>query len=84
MSMFDDIRRCAAAGMSYGYCVVLFGGGAAYIDGITRVMEIGGERVVFASEKRIITLSGEDLTVTRLGDGDAIVRGKIYAFGEET
>ena len=84
MSMFDDIRRSAAAGVKYGYSAVLFGGNAAYVDGITRVLEICDGRVAFASEKRVIAFTGENLTVTRIEDGGAIVRGRICGFAEES
>ncbi|HIW01947.1 MAG TPA: YabP/YqfC family sporulation protein [Candidatus Protoclostridium stercorigallinarum] len=82
MSFFDDIRRCVAGGSKYGYYIVLFGGEAAYIGGVTRIAEISGERIVLLSEKRVLTLCGEELGVDGIERGGAIVRGKIKRIEE--
>lgn len=83
MSFFDDIRRCAATGIKYGYSVVLFGGEAVYINGITRVLEISAERMAFASEKRIIAVTGSDMAVSGLERDSVMIRGTIKNVGEE-
>lgn len=83
MSFFDDIRRSAATGVRYGYSIVLFGGGSAYISGITRVLGIDPRRMEFASEKRVIAVEGEELKMESLEGGCAIVRGRIMRAGEE-
>ena len=82
MSFFDDIRRCAATGIKYGYSIVLFGGEAVYMNGITRVLEIGPERMAFASEKRIIAITGSDMAVSELEKDSVMIKGHIKNIGE--
>lgn len=82
MGFFDDIKRRAATGTDYGYYVVLFGGKAAYIGGITRVLEISGARMEFASGKHTVAVCGEELKVSELEKESVIVNGRITRIEE--
>ena len=82
MSFFDDIKRSVATGVKYGYYAVLFGGEAAYIDGITRVLSISEERMEFASEKRVIAVCGSGLSVSALEKESVIIKGHITGISE--
>ncbi len=53
------------------------------MNGITRVLEIGPERMAFASEKRIIAITGSDMAVSELEKDSVMIKGHIKNIGEE-
>ncbi len=83
MSFFDDIKYRSVAGKAVGYSAVIFGGESVFIEGITRVITVGKNRMEFSSGKKLITVTGEDLTLDELETETVIVKGKIRGVGEE-
>ncbi len=83
MSFYDEIKYRSIAGKAVKYGVVLFGGEAAFIEGIKRIIRIDPNKVEIAAGKSLIIIEGEGLTVGDIETETAIVRGKITSVREE-
>ncbi len=83
MSFYDEIKYRSIAGKSVKYGVVLFGGEAAFIEGVKRIISISQTKVEIAAGKTLIIIEGEEMTVDDIETETAIVRGKIKSVREE-
>ena len=73
MSFYDEIKYRSIAGKAVKYGVVLFGGEAAFIEGIKRIIRIDPNKVEIAAGKSLIIIEGEGLTV-----GDIEINSGLY------
>ncbi len=77
MSFFDDISYRTLLGRAVGYSVVLFGGEAAYAEGIRRIVGVGPDKIEMAVGKKLLVIEGGGLTIDELEGGSVIVKGRI-------
>ena len=83
MIFYDDITYRSALGRALGYCVVLMGGEAVYVEGITRYSVITPERIEMIAGRKLIVVEGSDMRVEELERETVIVKGRIRSVREE-
>lgn len=85
MSFFKEVADVlnASGKCGDGYNIINYGGEAIYIEGIRRILSIDPQNMRFDCKKKIISLTGEDLNVSQMEDGCAVVVGKVICVTAE-
>ena len=76
--MFEEIFGDADDGLTGARCVLEIGGGG-YFQGVKGLTKFTQEKILLATRKGEICVTGENLSVKKYADGDVYIRGKIYA-----
>ena len=61
----------------FDYQIINYGGKALYIEGFIRITFIEKDKMEFLLKKSVITVSGQDLTLSKLTSGACLIEGKI-------
>lgn len=61
----------------FEYQIINYAGKAVYLEGFMRATKLTDSQMEFLCKKRILTVAGKNLTVTRITDGTALIEGKI-------
>lgn len=79
MSFFTEVKdKLGLSDASDGYNMINYDGRAVYIEGFRKVLVIEQDLITFDCRKTVVSVSGEDLTVTELDDGSAVIKGRIF------
>ena len=80
MSFFDEIKYRSLAGRVIKYSVIVFGGEAVYVEGITRVVSVSSDKIELNAGKTLLTVEGENMTVEELEKETVIIKGRIKSY----
>ncbi|MBQ7227495.1 MAG: YabP/YqfC family sporulation protein [Clostridia bacterium] len=82
MSFFDEISYRTLLGRAVGYSAVLMGGEAVYVEGISRIVSVSGEKIEVSARKKLLVVEGEDLSLEEVEKESVIIKGRIACFKE--
>lgn len=74
MSFINDLSEKIR---QYGYTLIDYGGCAAYVEGVLKILDFSENRVELAVDSGILTVEGEALTIAELEDKTIIIKGKL-------
>lgn len=61
----------------FGYQIINYGGEAVYIEGFSRVTDVGDKKTSFLLRRGRIDVEGEGLTISVLSEGTCLIEGLI-------
>ena len=86
MAFGDGILECLGLKSELANCpyrVTLYGEDGATVEGVGRIMKISDDEIAFFARKKVVFLCGEKLKITRYGEKEASVSGKITSIRTE-
>ncbi len=61
----------------FEYQIINYAGEAIYLEGFIRATKLTDSQMEFLCKKKLLTVAGKNLVVTRITDGTALIEGKI-------
>ena len=86
MAFGDGILECLGLKSELANCpyrVTLYGEDGVTVEGVGKIMKISDDVIAFFARKKVIFLYGEKLKITRYGEKEASVSGKITSIRTE-
>ena len=86
MAFGDAILECLGLKSELANCpyrVTLYGEDGVTVEGVGKIMKISDDEIAFFARKKVIFLYGEKLKITRYGEKEASVSGKITSIRTE-
>lgn len=83
MSFIKEVADGLGLDALSGYTAINFGGGSAYVEGITKILYVDSVLVRFVCGRKKLSVTGKDLKIKEIGGGAATIVGKVLSLSEE-
>ncbi|MBO4594265.1 MAG: YabP/YqfC family sporulation protein [Clostridia bacterium] len=78
----EEVKKSLGFDFS-GFRATIFGDGAIYISGVGRIKSFSKTEVVFYLKKGTVSITGEELEIKKICEGDALICGRIKTFSRD-